>query len=152
MTVTNKPYVILDTNIFATYWFEEDENCNYIFDEILYKRKIQLLFSQETIGELMYSIKNLLNKYKVSSRDSEDMLKEIAYFFYYAKSVNTKYVTVNFCNDPDDNIFLECAIVGNADFLISNDIDSGIHKYRHNGLRILTPKEFVDVWKTEYEK
>lgn len=68
---------------------------NYIFDEILYKRKIHLLFSQETIGELMYAIKRLMNKFNIPNGQSLANLKEIAYFFYYSESVNTKYFTVN---------------------------------------------------------
>lgn len=151
MTETVKPKVVLDTNLFADYWFANNDNVDYIFDEVLYKRKITLLFSQETIGELMYASKRLLSTYNVPSGQSLSNLKEIAYFFYYGGSVNTKYIKVNYCKDSDDDIFLACGVAGHADYIISSDANSGIHSFRFNGLKIMTPAEFSDHWKTEYE-
>lgn len=37
-------------------------------------------------------------------------------------SVNTNSI-INLCRDPKDNKFLECAIDGEADYLVSNDED-----------------------------
>lgn len=148
----NKPRVVIDTNLFVDYLFGNNDDVDYIFDEILYKRKITLLFSQETIGELMYSTKRLCNKFNISSKESVNNLKELSYLFYYADSINTKYFTVNYCNDPDDDIFLSCGIGGHADYIISSDKKSGIHSFQFDGLNIMTPSEFVDHWKTEYEK
>jgi predicted nucleic acid-binding protein len=43
---------------------------------------------------------------------------------------------------PTDNIFLECALDGNADFIISGDkqlLDIGVYK----GIEIVSAKEFL---------
>jgi putative PIN family toxin of toxin-antitoxin system len=50
--------------------------------------------------------------------------------------------TVKECRDPNDDMFLECAVLANADLLIAGDKDLlVIGSYR--GTRILTPAEYV---------
>jgi predicted nucleic acid-binding protein len=51
--------------------------------------------------------------------------------------------------DPKDNIFLEVAAVGKADFLITNDRDlleiSGADR-RKLKFKIVTPAQFIEEW------
>ncbi|WP_066190712.1 PIN domain-containing protein [Gracilibacillus timonensis] len=49
--------IVIDTNIFIDAWFDNDYACQEIMQPI-YDRRILLLFSQETIGELIYITKN----------------------------------------------------------------------------------------------
>lgn len=52
-------------------------------------------------------------------------------------------VVVNDCRDPKDNKFLEIAISGNADCIVSGDKDLMVlHPYR--GISILTPMQFLE--------
>jgi putative PIN family toxin of toxin-antitoxin system len=48
-------------------------------------------------------------------------------------------------NDPDDNKFIECAVEGVADYIISGD-----HHLReikeYQGIKIITPAEFLNYW------
>jgi putative PIN family toxin of toxin-antitoxin system len=44
--------------------------------------------------------------------------------------------------DPTDNIFLECAINGHADYIISGDRHL-LDLVQYNGIRIFRPKEFL---------
>ena len=45
-------------------------------------------------------------------------------------------------NDPDDNRYLECAVEGDADYLVSGDQDL-LALREHRGIRIVTPKTFL---------
>ncbi len=46
--------------------------------------------------------------------------------------------------DPSDNIVLECAAEGKADYMISGDSHLlGLKEFR--GIKILTPKQFVNL-------
>jgi predicted nucleic acid-binding protein len=48
------------------------------------------------------------------------------------------------CRDPKDNKFLELAIDGNADYIITGDPDLLIlHSYR--GISIVTPSQFLSI-------
>jgi predicted nucleic acid-binding protein len=50
--------------------------------------------------------------------------------------------TVKECRDPDDDMFLECAVRANADLLIAGDKDLLVLG-SYKGTRILTPAEYV---------
>lgn len=50
--------------------------------------------------------------------------------------------SVTACRDPDDNRFLELAVDGDADVLVSGDSDlRGLHPFR--GIPIISPREFI---------
>lgn len=71
-----------------------------------------------------------------------DDIRDLAFLVHPAESLSV--VTT----DPDDNMFLECAVEGNADYIISGDSDLlEIHEYR--GIQILRPVEFITVIEQE---
>jgi len=49
-------------------------------------------------------------------------------------------------DDPDDNKVLECAIAGNVDCIVTNDKHL-LKLKEYNGIKILTPDEFVGKYK-----
>jgi len=49
------------------------------------------------------------------------------------------------CADPDDDIFVECAVQSGADFLITGNVRDFPSSYGHT--RIVTPREFVELWR-----
>jgi putative PIN family toxin of toxin-antitoxin system len=68
--------------------------------------------------------------------------------FLQAFLINAKQVPVTSiiadCRDPKDNKFLELAIDGNADYIITGDPDLLIlHPYR--GISIVTPAQFLSI-------
>ncbi len=50
--------------------------------------------------------------------------------------------TVNVCRDPADNHILECALEGQADFIVTGDKDLLTLKFFHN-IQIVTPVDFI---------
>jgi putative PIN family toxin of toxin-antitoxin system len=50
--------------------------------------------------------------------------------------------TVNICRDPKDDMFLECAALARADYLIAGDKDLLILS-SYKGTRIITPLEYI---------
>lgn len=52
--------IVVDTNIFINSWFSSKHlYCDAVID-LISKNEAQLLFSQDTIGELFYVIKNIV--------------------------------------------------------------------------------------------
>jgi predicted nucleic acid-binding protein len=47
-------------------------------------------------------------------------------------------------DDPDDDVFLECAVEANADYLVSGDEQhvQAVGEYR--GVAIVSPRQFLD--------
>ncbi|WP_241735429.1 PIN domain-containing protein, partial [Anoxybacillus flavithermus] len=78
----------LDTNIFIAAWFEESTECEKIL-ELVKNRKIRLLFAQDTIGELIYLVKNFA-RYNIDDVSERILLlKWIVELFYYSLSITT---------------------------------------------------------------
>lgn len=47
-------------------------------------------------------------------------------------------------NDPPDNRYLECAVEGEADYIVSGD-DDLLKLGTYEGIEILTPRAFLDI-------
>ncbi len=51
------------------------------------------------------------------------------------------------CNDPDDNKFVDCAVAGKAEFIISGDQDL-LDLQSVLNISVVTPTEFLTVFKS----
>jgi len=136
-----KPKVVIDTNIFIKGWYGKHKHCNAIMN-MIENRKLQLLFSQDTVGELVYIIKGFARRVYDVKSDAINDLKDIMVLFYYGTSINTKDTISPEINDKYDDMFLKCAIEGNAEYLISDDLNSGMHDVEGLGFKILNAKDF----------
>lgn len=98
--------------------------------------KIEILISEEIFEE--YRVVLLRPKF---SFPKETIINTLAFF-----NVNAIFIypfrKLNVTLDPDDNKFLECAVTGQADFLIT-----GNKKHypfsEFEGTKIVTPAEFL---------
>ena len=52
---------------------------------------------------------------------------------------------IDICRDPKDNIVLECAAAGKADFIVTGDKDLlALKSFRK--IRIITPRKFLEIF------
>lgn len=56
-------------------------------------------------------------------------------------------VRVDAANDPDDNMFLECAQAGDADYIVTGNTRHFPKTWKKS--RVVTPREFIDAWTAE---
>lgn len=150
----NRPKVVFDTNIFINGIFFPQEHvfCSKIID-LINLRKFQLLFAQDTIGELVYNTKRYSRHIFGNAQDTIIELKWLMELFYYATTVNSSSTAVTILNDPGDEMFLKCAIIGNADFLVSDDLKSGLHNNNgKNKLQIKNSEDFEKLFDSELQK
>ena len=108
--------VIIDTNLWISYLITHNfkELDNLIFD-----KKIQLVFSQELIEELITVAKRPKFKRFFNDFDIEKLLE---LFDYYGKLTEVT-TQVNECRDSKDNFLLNLAIDSKSDYLITGDSD-----------------------------
>jgi len=59
-----------------------------------------------------------------------------------ARLVHISGVLSGACRDPKDHIILECAVVAEADFIVSGDNDLLVLE-QYAGIRIVTPRAFL---------
>lgn len=108
--------VILDTNLWISFLISRKLNT---IDELLFHRKIILLFSHELIEEFI----NVSSRPKFKKYFSkQDILKLLSIFDTYGKLI-TISSSIEICRDSKDNFLLNLAIDGKADFLVTGDED-----------------------------
>lgn len=109
----NNYRLVLDTNVFIVsllphhkYW--------WVFEGILYQR-YTLLVSNEILTEYL---EKCIEKYGASlSHERLDFLLE----FSNVELITPYYHWELIPTDPDDNKFVDCAIAGQADYLVTHD-------------------------------
>jgi len=99
---------------------------------------ITLLFSQQTLFELVTVLRRPSISLVVSREEADRLLAVIQ------RDATIVEVTerVAACRDPKDNKWLECALAGRADCLVTGDHDLLVlHPFR--GIKILRPTDFL---------
>ncbi|MDQ1265529.1 MAG: uncharacterized protein QG635_680 [Bacteroidota bacterium] len=132
-----KPKVVIDTNVIISSLLSEGYPYK-IFNEIIFDNKVILLLSEEIINEYVDVLsRKKFTKYPDFNYNAKLFLDTI--------TVNSKMINVNtsidLLSDKDDNKFLELAIDGTADFLITGNIKH-FPSSGYNNIVIESPKDF----------
>lgn len=141
--------VVLDTNIFIDAFFKNNEDCKLILREE-HKGEFQLLMSNKMQEELLRILEKSISEYELESNETTPIFKILSRAMLRTEKVEPRKRFTK-CEDPDDNMFFECAIEGNADYIISRD--KHLHKLKdseitlknssNKEIKILYPDEFV---------
>ncbi len=131
--------VTLDTNVLvsATFW----RGASHKIIELIEQKKLELVLSEEIIeeyravleyGEIREKIqnKNLDLQWSIQKIVSLALIVIPRIKFYIVKA------------DPDDNKVLECALAGNADYIISQD-NHLLTLEEFRDIKIITPEIFL---------
>lgn len=111
----NPRRIIIDTNLWISFLISG----NAKLDELLFSRKVTLIFSEELVQEFVsVACRPKFARYFDFQTVAELLttIHEVATF----KNVTTK---VDICRDPKDNFLIALALDSNADFLITGDSD-----------------------------
>lgn len=106
--------------------------------EKLDQDQFQLVFAEELVAELT----DVLARPKFSRVPSDKKQRLIALIREKAVFVELEK-TSNICRDPKDEMYLVCALAGQADLLVSGDEDL-LCLGKHHNTKIVTPREFLD--------
>ncbi|MBI2134739.1 putative toxin-antitoxin system toxin component, PIN family [Candidatus Woesearchaeota archaeon] len=126
--------VVLDTNIFISGIFWKGSSNRIITN--WKEGKFTLVTSLESVSEIIKVLKDF--KIKLS----EGMIKEwIDLIVRNSIIVEPKEKIPIVKDDPKDNIFIETAVTGNVDYIISQD-NHLLKLKEFRGIKIITPEEF----------
>ena len=127
--------VILDTNLWISFLISK----NYSkLDDIIFSKKCILIFSEELLDEFLEVVNRPKFRRFFSSIDIKELLETI---HEYGEFVEVKS-RVEVCRDIKDNFLLSLASDGNADFLLTGDMDLLVLK-KYNKTKILTISDFL---------
>jgi len=128
--------VVLDTNVFISGIFWSGNYCSQLIDK--WKNKeIVLVSSIEIVEELIETLRG----FKISM--SEEIIngwKNIILKNSVLVDYSSKIEVIK--EDPDDNKFIEAAVYGEADFIVSQDKHL-LNLKEYNGIKIVRPEEAV---------
>lgn len=131
--------VVLDTNtVLSALLFNQSKLSQ--FRMFWQSGKITPLASKATISELIRVL--TYPKFKLTNDDQQSFLAE---YLPYIQTINKieKMIDTSVCRDINDAIFLELALAGKADYLITGDKDLLVLKPQFP-FQILTPAAFIN--------
>ena len=137
MPTTKDLRIVVDTNVFISASLAEHSiSRRAVFS--IFNHGGTLLLSQEVLAE----IEEVLNRSKLNkfSRQEDRIL------FFRSLICEAEFINVSSritdCPDPKDNKFLELAVDGNADYILSGDSDL-IDLNPFKGIKIISPGDFL---------
>jgi putative PIN family toxin of toxin-antitoxin system len=129
--------IIVDANVFVSSYFWGGN------PQMLLERVIAGLDELYISREILDEIKDVLGRPKFHADINEielymDSIKEIANIIVVQEDIKIE------SRDKDDNKYIECAVSGNVDYIISGDIHLlEIKQYRN--IKIMKVKEYLDI-------
>ncbi|MEW6088545.1 MAG: putative toxin-antitoxin system toxin component, PIN family [bacterium] len=142
--------IVLDTNVLFQAIYS-DKGASHKILSLIRSGDLTLLISTTVITEYEEVLKRNIGELNLNKENIEDLL---VYFGYIGKRVIPHYLWRPNLQDEDDNIFVELALNGNADWLITQNISD----FRNNAelrfydLKIDTPSNFQKYWRKKNEK
>ncbi|MCD6388029.1 MAG: putative toxin-antitoxin system toxin component, PIN family [Desulfobulbaceae bacterium] len=128
--------IVLDTNVLISGIFFSGPPSQIL--KAWQEDKIQIVVSEDILIEYQRVAEELSKKFP--EIDIEQILE---LFTIYAEIVDTSGLEVTVCEDPDDNMFISCALAGKSKIIVSGDKHllkiSGYQK-----IKVLKPRDFLD--------
>jgi putative PIN family toxin of toxin-antitoxin system len=132
--------LIVDTNVLVSAFVFKSETANNVVR--VAAKKHTLLFSESTFKEL----KSTLLKQKFAGIAELSTIRKFIFNLVRIGEFIEPKIEITDCRDPKDNKFLELAVAGDADCIVTGDKDLlELHPFRN--IHIITPKEFLSQFK-----
>jgi len=131
---------VLDTQVFVRALINPKSRSGLLLSK--FSDRFTIVVSPQVLQEILEVLfrSELTKKYKRLGRiDVEKVISLLA----EAEVVEPRE-SVSVCRDPNDDKFLECAIAGKADYIVSEDEDLLVIK-EHRGIKIIDTETFLDL-------
>ncbi len=136
-----KKKVVLDTNVLISSLLKSESKARDIHRLVL-RREIELYTSVDLINELSRVLE--YPKFKFEKLQKEVFLKNLTRVVIILANPKLKINVIK--KDPPDNKFLECAVEAKADYLISGDNRHLLPFNNFQGIRIVSPSQFLRLY------
>jgi uncharacterized protein len=137
--VSNKPVVVFDTNVLVSMLGFRGRLMDALL-ALVDAGMVQPCISEFIIGEL---VRNLAGKAKMSE---EDIHTSVGYLRARFRLFESSERVTKVVNCEADNRILECALAADAEFLVTGNFKHLRPIGDYCGIRIVTPREFMDIF------
>lgn len=133
--------IVLDTNVIISGFLWEGKP--YQLLDLIDSGKIELVLSIEILEEIERVLENeklapIIDNAGLSVKMLMNKVCSMAHI------INPKIELKLIESDPDDNKFIECALDGKADYIVSGDKHL-LEIKEFEGIKIIKPKEFLEI-------
>jgi len=150
--------VVLDSNIITGAFIRKEDDCVKLMDKE-YTGHFNTFASNDTMEEMLaitkaYSLNTTLNLDKI---EVVEFFKKITRLYRRSKPIETTNRVYIIKSDDTDNIFLECAMESNTDYIITKNFRhfkeaiGKIKNINNKEIIICNPNEFMDILKVEHK-
>jgi putative PIN family toxin of toxin-antitoxin system len=138
---------VLDTNLLVSYLLTHRSPIATIIDDFLAQDEFVMVTAPELLAELdrVLAYPKLQRHYS-----DEERIRFVALVFALSEVVDLpissegEATIPRICRDPDDDRLIACAVVGEADVIVSGD-DDLLALERVGGIAILTAAQFLEI-------
>ena len=129
---------VLDTNVFVSGIHWKGSSSKII--EAMHANKFESVTSDEILREFV----EVMNGFKIPL-PNEAVMNWENFIMRKSEIVLPKQRFDAVKNDPDDNKFIEAAIEGNCDCIVSKDKKHLLAMKEFRGIKIVSPEEFLNL-------
>jgi putative PIN family toxin of toxin-antitoxin system len=132
---------VFDTNLLVSYLLTHRPPIATLIDRYLAEEEIVLVTATELLDEL-----NRVLEYPRLKRyySEEERKRFVALVLALGEIVELPESIPSICRDPDDDVFIACAVAGDADVIVSGDHDL-LDLEQVGDIPILTAAAFLDL-------
>lgn len=130
--------VVLDTNIILSFLLTRGETISSIF-EAWDEGKFELLISEGIFQGIKRVLKYPKIKRLIKKFEADALLEKIKIQAVFIRVTEKLQVAP----DKKDNKFLDCAVEGEADFIVTGDISHLLSLKEFRGIKIIKPRQFL---------
>ena len=128
--------IILDTNVFISGIFFSGPPSQIL--KAWQNKSFQIVLSEQILIEYQKVADELSSKYP-----QVDIAPIIELVTIHGQLIDAQGIDISICEDPDDDKFIECAIAGKCDIIVSGDKHL-LNLAGYKSIKILRPREFVE--------
>jgi len=143
--------IVLDTNVLYQA-LRSSSGASYYILSLIRNNKISVALSIPVFNEYQKVLtrSKVLKDLKLSLSNIDKVLRFLAYI---GKPYTTYFLFRPNLMDEYDNIFIELSIVSNCNYFITNNVKDFTVKaeLKFDDLNIITPSDFVKLWRKNYE-
>ena len=134
------PKIVIDTNVFISAILFRGPTSRFV--SLWQKDAVSVLMSSAVLKE--YARALAYPKFKLAKTEIRGIIEqELLPYVYPAKVKRSLHIITE---DPSENKFLELAVAGKADFILSGDKHL-LDLKNFRGIKIITPAEFFTFFK-----
>jgi putative PIN family toxin of toxin-antitoxin system len=112
------------------------------------ERAFEVLVSEPMLAEYERAL-GYTHVQAVHRMTEKEIAKVISSFREFATVIEPDIQLDIVKDDPDDNIFFECAVAGGAEVIVSGDKNHVLAVKEYNGIQVLSPAQFLAVLEEE---